>query len=1418
MVKRLLLCIIAVVSSLTVRSQNIDFVDANVKALCVANWDTNEDGELSMEEAAAVTNLGNVFRNNQEITSFEEFEFFLGLKNLGDNSFWECSNLHSIKIPNNVKSIGRAAFHCCGNLTDLILPNGLTYIGREAFSSCENLAELNLPNSLTYIGCLAFCSCKRLTAVSIPGNVNKIEAEAFMNCINIESLTISDGVETIGPGAFAGMEKLKSIYIPKSVTKIYYSSYVDGTDYSARNPFSYCRSLETITVDEDNTNYESKNNSIIEKSTNTLVTASINTSIPSGTKIIGNNAFYGLPIEIMQIPSGITHIGISAFSNCENLKSIVIPEGVIKIDEYAFGYCPKLENVTLPSSLKEIGKTAFFTNSNYLKSIVIPEGVTKIGSNAFGCCYALEFVSLPSSLNVLLESTFTNCNNLTVVEANMTSPVYTSQYAFPNRANATLYVPVGSKDTYEAADNWKEFANIIEVGYIGNVNSELTGQTDIACIVVNRPGKLEKLYSQAGKPLKIKIIGEIDSNDLRSLSKSGYDDIYYPYYVDLSEANINASMGYPDNYLDSDWMFCSSYYNDDTGLRGPSTIVLPMSLQEYIGRAINLYSEQTTPFKTTIRRDDITYISGWCRFYVPSGTRLRWIEQSTYPDNVQFVDGPSKAIKVNTAGELATLLTYDEIETVNELTITGCINAKDFAVLKQMRNLVKLLMYDVSIEAYTGNNGPVVGQTEYQAGEVPAYVFQNNKNLQYITLPDNAIIGDYAFDGCTSLTTLYCKNVISLGDFCFRNTKIRGVVIRGANYTIRSNYLVEDEQGVNPYYKEFYHIGLNPFFGVSLRNAYHYTDIADENEDADGNADWKEYDLKYFNLIRGNYYESPYIGVTDKSKSILYAFSSLYSPKLPNSITKLADYAISGTELTSLDLNAVTTIGDGFLYQCPNLKSIACDNSQFKAVDGVLYSADMTTLVKYPCASDENEYVIPATVTQISKWAFEGAGNLNTIRIEANTPPTLGEKVFEDVDLANATLYVPYGTKTAYEAAAEWTDFGNILEMAAPDIPLVNGNLYVDAPEGAVTIYQGKTAKVSLGLDNEETLIAFEFYLQMPEGICIATDENGYPDVKLNSERFNHHTLEVTDDGNGLYHFLCYSNNNDYLKGNSGELMNFDVICDKTKTAGNYLATINNIKFSDCDKNLLILANTDFDIIVNSMVMGDVNDDGDIDVMDVVMMVSYIMGRSPSSFNFTAADHTGDGLVDVMDLVRQVSLVMAQSTTYSASNHIFDDFGNGLALVPNHDGSISMNINDGSQYVATQFVVSLSEGQDLKGVTTDKSHTVNIQPLPNNRYFVISYSASNAAYSANNRKLTLDVTGQGSVTVRDVTFVDIYDQKVSFQNVTTETVGIKEVSTNLTSPTDIYSTSGMLVKKDAITTDALHNGMYIINGKKYIKK
>ena len=103
----------------------ISFADAKVKELCVANWDSNNDDELTEAEAAAVTVLGEVFKG-KEIKSFDELKYFKGLTDIGVYAFKDCSGLTSITIPNSVTNIGDYAFYGCSGLTSITIPNSVT--------------------------------------------------------------------------------------------------------------------------------------------------------------------------------------------------------------------------------------------------------------------------------------------------------------------------------------------------------------------------------------------------------------------------------------------------------------------------------------------------------------------------------------------------------------------------------------------------------------------------------------------------------------------------------------------------------------------------------------------------------------------------------------------------------------------------------------------------------------------------------------------------------------------------------------------------------------------------------------------------------------------------------------------------------------------------------------------------------------------------------------------------------------------------------------------------------------------------------------------------------------------------------------------------------------------------------------------
>lgn len=148
-----LLLLTITVGTVSAKADNITFADANVKALCVANWDTDNDGELSMEEAAAVTTLGTVFKGKTNITTFDELRYFTGVTTIGEYAFSGSSIGPTLTIPGTVKTIGNYAFNNCRSLTRIILQEGVESVGWHTFSG--PISFLSLPASLTTMSSMA---------------------------------------------------------------------------------------------------------------------------------------------------------------------------------------------------------------------------------------------------------------------------------------------------------------------------------------------------------------------------------------------------------------------------------------------------------------------------------------------------------------------------------------------------------------------------------------------------------------------------------------------------------------------------------------------------------------------------------------------------------------------------------------------------------------------------------------------------------------------------------------------------------------------------------------------------------------------------------------------------------------------------------------------------------------------------------------------------------------------------------------------------------------------------------------------------------------------------------------------------------------------------------------------------------------
>ena len=177
-------------------------------------------------------------------------------------------------------------------------------------------------------------------------------------------------------------------------------------------------------------------------------------------------------IKKVIIENGVTSIGDYAFSDCSGLTSVTIPNSVTSIGSSAFFDCKALTSINLPNSVTSIGKTAFY-DCSALTTVSIGNSVKSIGESAFKDCYALTTVSIGNSVKNVGESAFYGCYNLqTITINNQVPPTCVSSTFTCSTGNvrdkydvynyATLHVPMGSKEAYSSAHEWRYFNKIKE--------------------------------------------------------------------------------------------------------------------------------------------------------------------------------------------------------------------------------------------------------------------------------------------------------------------------------------------------------------------------------------------------------------------------------------------------------------------------------------------------------------------------------------------------------------------------------------------------------------------------------------------------------------------------------------------------------------------------------------------------------------------------------------------------------------------------------------------------------------------------------------------------------------------------------------------------------------------------------------------
>ncbi|MHB9140699.1 MAG: leucine-rich repeat domain-containing protein [Paludibacter sp.] len=948
------------------------------------------------------------------------------------NAFIDSDSLTSVTIPNSVSTIGTGAFYGCSELTSINLsPDNPYFIFTDGilYSTIQNqliycinskTGKIDIPKTVKVIGIGAFYGCKGITSVSVPNSITVINSLAFNNCTGLTTVSIGDSTNTgtrtsiiIQSTAFAGCSGLTSLSLYEPIASYY-------------SPFQNLASLKTLAIGNSVTTIDYSAFSTLPGLTKVIlgradlspVTISVymgafNASTLLDTlnlncNLVIKNYSTGAvspfsTISFLSIGENVSSIGDYAFIGSTNLKNIIVPNAVTSIGQSTFAGCSSVTGITLGSSVAQIGSGVFTgcssllninvdnANTTYssINAVVfskdqltfiqyptgrsgeyeIPDFVKTIGTNAFMSCQGLQSIIIPQSITSVQSSAFANCSGLTSVSIGH----------IDNISSAVVSI---ASDAFTSCINITKLILNKNFSFTSGDNSAFKNLTSLATLQIGNGVTSIPDYSFSGcSGLSTLRLGQNNNvgNVILTVSVYAFSGCSNLTTLELNR-NMNIS-GYESPFTTISTLSVGNgvtFIGDQSFYQciNLSSILLPSSVTKIGNGAFQYCSKLDSisfPGINTIGQSAFWGCTALTSVAIPIAVKI--IQSSTFYG----------------CSALSSLSLGDSITQIQDNAFFGCIKLPAIVIPNTVKSIG-----NYAFSGCTGLTSVIPGTSLTSIG---TYAFSGNNALQSIQFPGSLTnIADNAFENCSGLMSLLIPGTIkTIGAGAFTNCSgITTLTIGDAN-----------NPGSPLSFATF------PFAGCTGVTSL----ILNKN-------------------ITDDLYSSPFMSLKSLSSVTIsnrvshlntfafYGCSKLTSVIVPNSVASIGEAAFQGcTSLTDVKLPiGLYFLPNQIFYGCTNLKSLEIPSN-------------VTTIGSYAFyqCSSLNSLTIPKAVILIGPIAFNGCTGLTELIAANPVPAPIGTNGFNGIDTTTCKLYVPIGSRSAYQTEDNWKYFANIYEKEMKD-------------------------------------------------------------------------------------------------------------------------------------------------------------------------------------------------------------------------------------------------------------------------------------------------------------------------------------------------------------------------------------------------